>query len=178
METTRAILLRKVRYGESSLVITWLSENCGKLKTAARGALRPGSTIGRLDLFYEVELLHVPPRRGELHAIREAHVLEIHDGLRRDYARILLCSYFAELLEACVPAQQPAAGVFDLMQRALRHVSSEGASLRAMRHFEKQLCAALGIHDEKAAPGDHYRALTTFSGVRSRTRDSLLKQLG
>ena len=37
-ETTEAILLRRSRFGETSMVLVWLSPTHGKLRTAARGA--------------------------------------------------------------------------------------------------------------------------------------------
>ncbi|MEO6789128.1 MAG: recombination protein O N-terminal domain-containing protein, partial [Chthoniobacteraceae bacterium] len=54
MQTTAAILLRKTRFSETSLIVTWFTRDCGRLKTIVKGALRPKSRFaGVLDLFYD-----------------------------------------------------------------------------------------------------------------------------
>ena len=57
LETTAAILLRRIKLTESSLIVTWFTEAHGKLKTVAKGARRPRSPFaGRLDLFFAAEI--------------------------------------------------------------------------------------------------------------------------
>jgi recombinational DNA repair protein (RecF pathway) len=52
LDTTPAILLRKMKLTETSLIVTWLTEHHGKLKTVAKGARQAKSRFaGRLDLF-------------------------------------------------------------------------------------------------------------------------------
>ena len=72
METTPAILLRRIKLTESSLIVTWFTEAQGKLKTVAKGARRPRSPFaGRLDLFYLAEITYSRSRQSELHGLRE-----------------------------------------------------------------------------------------------------------
>ena len=52
MDTSIAILMRKIRFSDTTLIVEWLTEDFGRLKTIAKGALRPKSTFaGKLDLF-------------------------------------------------------------------------------------------------------------------------------
>src|SRR6266436_6135760 len=52
METTNAILLRKRKLSDTSLIISWCTESLGCVETVAKGARRPKSVFaGRLDLF-------------------------------------------------------------------------------------------------------------------------------
>src|SRR6187455_2538036 len=100
METTPAILLRKTKLTETSLIVTWLTEHHGKLKTVAKGARQVKSRFsGRLDLFFECEIQYARTLKGELHSLRDIELREPYDGLRRDYLRVTLAAYFVELLE-------------------------------------------------------------------------------
>ncbi len=156
METTPAILLRRIRFSETSLIITWLTRDLGKLKTMARGALRPKSAFaGALDLFFEVEIGIVRSQRSEIHALREALLLRPYDGLRRDYGRVELAAYFAELLDAMVEPEHPTPELFDLLQRALTWLEGHAASQKAMVHFENELARLSGLFFEHSA----YRSL-------------------
>ena len=124
-ETTEAILLRRSRFGETSLVLVWLSPAHGKLRTAARGAGRKDSKLrGRLDLFYHAEIHFAPGRKSDLHALREVRLLQTWDGLRTDYARLLAASYFAELSDLLSEPGHSAEGLFDLLKRALAHLDA------------------------------------------------------
>ena len=100
METTSAILLRKIKLTESSLIITWFTEAHGKLKTVAKGARRPKSPFaGRLDLFFAAEITYAHSRQSELHSLREVVVSDSREGLRLQYPRTQMAAYNVELVE-------------------------------------------------------------------------------
>jgi DNA repair protein RecO (recombination protein O) len=149
MESTAAILLRRTKFSDTSLIITWLTLDHGKLKTMAKGALgRKSPFAGALDLFFETEISFVRSQRSELHTLREAVLREPFEGLRKDYARVELGSYFIELLEMTTEPEHPVPELFELLRRALRYLESATPSRRALVHFENELARLLGIHDE------------------------------
>ncbi|HWL54746.1 MAG TPA: DNA repair protein RecO [Chthoniobacteraceae bacterium] len=173
METTPAILLRRTRFSETSLILTWLTRDLGKLKTMARGALRPKSSFaGMLDLFFEVEIGLLRSQRSEIHALREAALLTPHDGLRRDYRRVELAAYFAALLDAMIEPEHPTPELFALLQRALAWLEKESPTRRAMLHFENELARLSGLFFEESA----YHSLRE-SLPFPKSRAALLEQL-
>lgn len=146
MENTAAILLRKTKLTESSLILTWLTETHGKLKTVAKGARQPKSRFaGRLDLFFECDIQFSRSLRSELHTLREVALRAPHEALRRDYRLVELAAYFVELIEVVTEPDHPVPEIFDLLQRALAHVSLNPPTLRALEHFESELARLLGI---------------------------------
>lgn len=173
METTPAILLRRIRYSETSLIVTWLTRDLGKLKTMARGVLRPKSSFtGVLDLFFEVEIGLVRSHRSEIHALRETTLVTPRDGLRRDYRRVELAAYFAALLDATVEPEHPTPELFALLQRALAWLEKETPTRKAMLHFENELARLSGLFFE----GSAYHSLRE-SLPFPKTRAALLEQL-
>jgi len=145
-ETTEAILLRRVRFGESSYVLVWLSPEHGKIRTAARGTARRDSKLrGRLDLFYHAEVLFAAGRKSDLHALRELKLLETWEGLRGNYARLLAASYFAELCDLLSEPAHAAPGLFDLLRRALGHLCDNDPTRRSVEFFESEACRVLGF---------------------------------
>lgn len=146
MHTHTAILLRKTRLTESSLIISWLTEDAGRIKTVAKGALRPKSRLaGLLDLFHLCEIHVQPARSGELHGLREVTLRESFSGIRTDFARIALGAYAVELLERATEPETPLPEIFDLFARLLRHLHEHSASRRGLLHFESELARLLGI---------------------------------
>ena len=176
MESTRAIVVRMTRLGDSSWIVHWFGEASGLVKTVAKGARRPGSVFaGKLDLFYGGEIVIGRARRGELHGLREVVIGEWREGLRGAYSSTLLAAYCCQLLEMAVEPEHAEAGMYDLLRRALDHVDVAGASLRAMWHYERELARLLGVwHRELGAEVVLRQAL----GGLPANRQLLVEQLG
>jgi DNA repair protein RecO (recombination protein O) len=176
VETTPAILLRKTRLTETSLIVTWFTAAHGKIKTVAKGARQPRSRFaGVLDLFYDCEIQFSRSRRSELHILREATLTDPHEGLRLDYPRVALASYCVELIELVTEPDHAVPEIYTLLQRAFRHLSAQPATQRALLHFESELVRMLGIQGQAGATpavaiGRAYQRLPS-------TRPALLRQL-
>jgi DNA repair protein RecO (recombination protein O) len=177
MYEARAILLRGYRFSENSLVSIWLTDRHGKVKTAARNAIKPGSPFsGRLELFTEAEIVFKSPsksKNGDLYALGEVTVSS-DTALPATYLTLLTASYFAELCDLCTEPMHPVPELFALLQRAWGFLRREHSSRRAVEHFETQLARSLGIYDP-AFPAHHSLAATVRRLPANRTR--LLKHL-
>jgi DNA repair protein RecO (recombination protein O) len=83
LTSTSAILLRRTRLGDTSWIVTWLTQTAGRVKTVAKGARRPRSPFaGKLDLFFLEEISYAASRKSDLHALREVVLIEPFIGLR------------------------------------------------------------------------------------------------
>jgi DNA repair protein RecO (recombination protein O) len=146
VETTPAILLRKTKLSDTSLIVTWLTDAHGKLKTVAKGARQAKSKFnGRLDLFFDCEISLVRSRKSDLHTLREVELRNPHEGLRTEYERVSLASLFVEWLELVTEPEHAVADLSDLFRRALGYLDQNPASIRALEHFENELARLLGI---------------------------------
>lgn len=154
MDTTGAILLRKTKLTDTSLIVTWWTEIFGRIKTVAKGARRPKSPFaGKLDLFFDAEIQFVRSRKSELHMLREVVLRNPHEGLRHDLRNLELASYFVELVELVTEPEHASSELYSLLQRAFRYLGAHPAGKREMLHFESELARLLGIHQKAASPG-------------------------
>jgi DNA repair protein RecO (recombination protein O) len=175
VEHSPAILIRRRAWGDTSWIVTWLTLGHGKVATMARGARRPASPFsGKLDLFFIGEISFVPSKKSALHTLTEVQILEPFDGSGLPGANLFLCSYFAELADIVTEPGTPVAGIFDLLTRALTHLNSHPASLRALDFFEKELTRTLGIADASMHP---LAALEAHCGQIPRSRSTLVRLL-
>ena len=176
METTAAILLRKIPFSETSVIVSWLTEAHGKIKTVAKGARRPKSPFaGKLDLFFEAEIQWVRSRKSELHILKELVLREPFDGLRARYDRTRLAAYFVELIETVTEPEHAAPELYDLMRRALRYLNDGSATPRALLHFESELTRLIGIHGQAGVTPAV--AIGRAFGRLPSTRAALLREL-
>ena len=178
VETDAAILLRRVRLTESSLIVTWLTERHGKLKTVAKGARRPRSAFaGLLDLFFAAELTFSRSRRSELHALREVSLTDPREGLRQIYPRTQLAAYFVELIDLTTELEHPAPEIFDLLRRGLDYLCAHRPDRRALLHFETQLSHLLGVTGLHNSAEDSAQAIRQQAGRLPEGRAALLLSL-
>lgn len=127
----------------------WCTEEFGLVKTAARSALRPNSPFaGKLDLFYEAEIAFVRSRRGDLHNLREADVLDYREGISSTYPRTVAATYFIRLIELVAEKETPIPALHDLLRRALGYLAGSEPTKKAVLHFENQLANELGLGPE------------------------------
>ena len=175
MQATRAIVIRLTRLTDTSLIVHWFTEEYGLVKTVAKGARRPKSPFsGRLDLFFGGEITLQSARRGELHILREVSIREWREGLGKNYSSTLLASYCCQLLESAVEPEHPDPLLHDLLARALDHIEATEPSLRALRHFERELARLLGVSHHEQTADDSLRAAI---GHLPASRGDLLERL-
>jgi DNA repair protein RecO (recombination protein O) len=146
VEKSSGILVRLTRLTETSLIAHWWTDNAGLIKTVAKGARQPRSSFaGKLDLFFQAEIVWAPARHGDLHSLREVMVTDFRAGLRERYVDIVTAGYFCNLLEWVAERDHPEPEMADLLRRGLDYLATSGADLRGVRHFEYQLATLLGL---------------------------------
>ena len=142
--TTKALVLREVRYKEADRILTLLSESDGKLTAKARGALRKSSRTAAATQQLTYSELTLFGNRGKW-TVNEAVVIEGFDGLRTELEALALGAYFAECLEAMSVEDQPDEA---LMQLGLNSLYALSRELYPKRHikaaFELRLMCLAG----------------------------------
>ena len=176
MESTAAILLRKRKLSDTSLIVSWCTESLGCIQTVARGARRAKSPFaGKLDLFFEAEIQITRSKKSNLHTLTEVVLKNPFGGIRENYRRTQAASYFVELIEICTESDHHEPNLFALLQRAFNYLSTNDPNLRAILHFETELARITGVHDTKMVKSDPALALANLFGRLPSSRAALLK---
>ena len=148
MENASGIIIRTRKLTETSLIVSWCTDEWGLIKTVAKGARgRKSAFAGKLDLFVEAELGWVQTRSqtSDLHSLREIRIVNLRPTLRTDYGRTVLGSYFGELIERAVEPECEVPEICDLLRRGLDFLAEGGDCKRALPFFEKELAGFLGV---------------------------------
>ncbi|HSH40463.1 MAG TPA: DNA repair protein RecO [Chthoniobacterales bacterium] len=181
MESTTAILLRKRKLSDTSLIVSWCTESLGCVQTVAKGARRAKSPFaGKLDLFYEADIQIARSRRSNLHTLREVALTNPFGGIRSSYLRMQTAAYFVELIEICTESDHHDPELFTLLRRAFAYLSANEPTVRAVAHFETELARLAGVHDArllKSEDLDPAFALASLFGKLPMSRTPLLKAL-
>jgi len=176
METTVAILLRKRKLSDTSLIVSWCTESFGCIRTVAKGARRAKSPFaGKLDLFFEAEIQIVRSRKSDLHTLTEVVLRNPFSGIRQNQLRMQVASYFIELIEVCTESDHQEPELFTLLRRAFGYLTENDPNLRAVSFFETELARIAGVHDAKNS--DPAVALGSLFGRLPPARVTVLKTL-
>ena len=146
--TTRALVLREVRYKEADRILTLFTDSDGKITAKARGALRKSSRTAAATQQLTYSEMTLFGNRGKW-TVNEASLVESFTGLRTDFERFALGSYFAECMEAFSAEDQPDPSLLQLGLNCL-YALSQGKQdpLLIKAAFELRLMAIAGYEPE------------------------------
>ena len=114
----RAILLRRIEYGDHDVVLTFLTAEEGKVSAFAKNAKKSIKRFsGVLELF---TLLEVVIRQGRgLPYLDEASIESPFESIRTDYLRMAYAGYWSEITVQWLEEGVPQKRLFTLFKTAL-----------------------------------------------------------
>jgi DNA repair protein RecO (recombination protein O) len=147
LEKTEALVLRSMKFGETSKIVTFLSRDHGRLKAIAKGvrAARPRFG-GALEPFARLELVYYRKNHGDLHLVSQADLIEGFLGLTDDLMRYAFGCGVLEFTERVVGDESEAGVVFDDAIDVLRLMqeSDRDALPHLLRAFQMKAIVTLG----------------------------------
>lgn len=148
-ERTTGLILRTRPLTETSLIVEWLSPDCGRLSTVAKGARRAKSPFrGKLDLFFLCEFTFVRSRRSDLHTLREVNLLDAHPLLRTHWGWLAQAAYATALIEQTTERETPLTGCFELLLGFVRQLPVQPPAAELVFAFEMKLLSELGLRPD------------------------------
>lgn len=150
----RAIILRKIRYSESDLILHCLNEQGSQINLLAKGALRSKKRFGG-GILEPTHLLKLTYRKREnsvedpLHWLEEASLLRDFSGLKQDYDRLEVAFELLQTVgKVSFEGLQDGEEVFQLLGHALM-AAEKVKSLNQLRHlFQLKLLWLQGVLPE------------------------------
>lgn len=143
---TIAIPLQISPFTESSQIVTWLTQDHGKISTLIKGAKRPKSFfLGQYDHFYTCELVFL--NRGDQHLslANECYPLKLRPELRTAWRSAAIASYFISITDHANPFHAIHPTIFQLLDSSLDSLIKQKPTLTSIFHFELKLLEDLGF---------------------------------
>jgi DNA repair protein RecO (recombination protein O) len=154
LESARGLVLRTYPLTETSLIVHWLTRECGRLGTVGKGARRPKSPLrGRLDLFYLADFTFQRSRRSDLHPLREVALIRTWPRLRTDWAQLRQAAYCARLIEQTTERETPIPVFFERFCDLLQVLEQCGPRPVWVFAFEVGVWTELGVAPKPSSAG-------------------------
>ena len=148
---TRAIVLRTMRMGETSRLVTFYSEEHGKLKATAKGARKPRSKFGAaLDLMTEVQAVCYVKETRDVQTLSECSLLKPAPELSHSLERLSFGSAACELIDRLTIEGEPNQRLYQCLAGVLHGLAEVGPEQVESLFWYYQLRAAeaLGYRPE------------------------------
>lgn len=144
---TEAIVLRSIRYGESSRIATLFTRARGRLSVIAKGARRTRSRFGSalLPMSYIEAVVYTKTGRS-LQTLSEASHLLRFPSLSKDLRKISIGMRVMELVGAVLQEEESSPGLFNLTLQTLQQLSTATRRFEnLLPFFELKLAVELGF---------------------------------
>jgi DNA repair protein RecO (recombination protein O) len=155
-----AVVLRHVKQGDTSRVVTLLARSGGKVAVLAKGSRKPGSRFGAgLDLFNVSRIRYRQRPQRDLVFLDACEPLRSFAHLGRDIHGYAAAGVCAELADRLLPDGGEAAEIYDLLVETIAVLAeiaplADGEEMRAVALpvvFQMRLMDQLGIAPELTA---------------------------
>lgn len=96
----KIIVLKKIKYAETNLILHTLSSDGERLNFMARSAVKSFKrfAMGTLEPLHYLDISYVEAKSGDLHILKEAQIIEDFYHLRKNYECLNLSLYFLSLV--------------------------------------------------------------------------------
>jgi DNA repair protein RecO (recombination protein O) len=144
-EKTLAIVLKLVEFSESSLVVTLLTQDFGKISALAKGARRPkGPFENALDLLAICRVVFLRKSSGGLDLLTEAKLERRFRAAARSLPALNAGYYVAELLRELTDDHDPHPELFQLAVETLAALDENRDPSTTVLRFELGALRELG----------------------------------
>jgi DNA repair protein RecO (recombination protein O) len=126
--TTHALLLKRVIYSESDLVVTLLTQERGRVSALARGARSSRKRFGgALEPMHTLSI-RLEETHGELALLREANLATVRTRLTADLSRLEAAGKALGWVRRAAPAHTPEPAVWRVISDLLDELNLEQVS--------------------------------------------------
>ena len=131
---TKGIVLRAIKYGETSLVVNIFTELFGIQSYIVNGIRTSGKTSSKANLFQPNAIVEMEVYHNELknlQRIKEIKWSHLYRNILNDVTKNAVAVYMIELLQKCLKQPEKNADLFQFSEDALIQLDAAGESVTA-----------------------------------------------
>jgi DNA repair protein RecO (recombination protein O) len=117
---TEALVLKSIKFGDTSRIATLYTQNYGKIKVIAKGIRKPKNRLaGALQTFSHIQIVFYKKQTTEIYLLSQSEILHSYQSLTRDLNRYVFASAAMELLDRLISGEEAHPEVFELALETL-----------------------------------------------------------
>ena len=122
IETTKAIVINSIKYGDTSLIATCYTENCGLKSYMLKGVLKAKKAKIKTAYFQPLMQLNLTANhnnKGSLNSIREIEVVNFYHSIYSDIKKQSIALFLSEILYYTIKEEEQNASLFMYLETSL-----------------------------------------------------------
>ena len=117
---TNAIVLKRIPYGDTSVICHLFTEDMGKVSILAKGAWRPKNSAGSLlEPINHIHIQFYNKNTRDIQILKDAEFIQQFPVLRNSLGRIILAFAIVDIIEKSTPENNPVPIFYRLGWRVL-----------------------------------------------------------
>jgi len=149
LKKTDAIVLRSIKQGETSKILTLYSRSFGKIKVIAKGARGARSRYGgTLETPNCIAIVFYEKETRDLQYLSQADLIEPFHAIKKDLVRTGLALAVCELINGVTPDHEADPLLFKLHFFALKGIEESSIPFDVFRGFQVRLFENLGFRPD------------------------------
>ncbi len=143
---TEAIVVKSMKYGDTSKIVTFYTRQFGKLKGIAKGARRSDNKFGAsLEPMTEVSLVLYKKEHRDLHLISQCDSVRSFGSIHDSIEKISVGLSMLELVDQLAHEEEENPALFSLIRETLSAVDLSSRNLQSLgRSFQIKFASLLG----------------------------------
>jgi len=132
--TSEAVVLRTWPVHEADLIVSFFTRDYGRVKGVAKSALKSRKRFGgALEPMTVTKAWFAERPRQDLVRLDQLEIIRSPLAGRVDHARMAVLSFYAEVLDECLPEHDPQETVFRLLLSVLEQTAAVGTGPNTMQ---------------------------------------------
>ena len=163
---TEAVVLRSIKWSETSRIVTLYTLGFGKLKVVAKGARRPKSQFGAsLEPITHSAVVFYRKEGRDLHTLSQSDLIAAFPKLKSDLSALTYASAVCELTDRLMAGEEPDRPLFRALVETLGGIEENAATdaEKFLWRFQLHLATFLGYRPEF---GNCVRCGTALEGAK------------
>ncbi|MFQ6002216.1 MAG: DNA repair protein RecO [Candidatus Zixiibacteriota bacterium] len=122
---TEAIVLKGLKFGDTSKIVTLYTKDYGKIKVMAKGIRKPQSRLaGTLETFFHIHIVFYKKLTTEIYLLSQSEIIRPFLKIPKGFSRYAFASGALELLDKLITGEEPNPEIFDLTLKTLSFMES------------------------------------------------------
>ncbi len=122
---TEAIVLKGLKFGDTSKIVTLYTKDYGKIKVIAKGIRKPKSRLaGTLESFFHIHIVFYKKTTTEIYLLSQSEIMHPFQKITKDLNRYAFASGALELLDKLITGEESNPEIFELTLHTLAFMES------------------------------------------------------
>jgi len=146
IQKAEGVVLRRIKYSETSLIVTLYTREYGKIGLIAKGARNPKSKfVGSLEPASYVSIIYYHKEGRDLQILSEVDSMRSNSSIINSIRKIAVAFAIVNLIDSVVTEAESNEDIFNLLKESLHALNDREIDIPILWYFEMNLLRQIGF---------------------------------